>query len=574
MKRIILLYLIFISVSAFCGIQINADTDTVKNDIVQTEDNGFFNIQPIINYITPEPLQVKNNRAIFLFAIFFMLSVYHINMYIMHISDRSLFSFSLLNLCIGFYYFFQNYSSIDRMNSLLHPERLYILSSLFIFVLMYLSLFYAVEKKQNFIIRRIIYLLVIIETVCVLFVPIGSLFSAYLFFKLITIIIVLIGLSAFIKKGSKNKLQVKTVEAAFFIYISASVFFHLPVLQVIRHNTLLAAHLFLVFSLIHLLVQKYIISYDHEKQLQAELGEKTIHLEKANRELSQLNKDLESNVAVRTNEYKSALRSVEATLHELEKAHQKIEHDLNMSSNVQRIYFSENIPRVKDWETAFIYRPMQKVSGDMYDLYVNNGTLIGMSLFDVSGHGVQSALITMLAKNIISELFYKLYDKPAGYILEIINKRLIEEIGIMDNYMTGILVKVKDNILEVANASHANILHRIDKEDRVRQLKPKNGNGNFIGIQLMDEPYPTDVYVINDEDSILLYTDGIYEHNMLENTVAAAHEKLITTFEKCRRYQSANSQLDYILQGFNLDNPEKRLEDDLTLVLLKKTVKM
>ncbi|MFW6365222.1 MAG: PP2C family protein-serine/threonine phosphatase [Spirochaetota bacterium] len=267
---------------------------------------------------------------------------------------------------------------------------------------------------------------------------------------------------------------------------------------------------------------------------------------------------------------RKALKSVESTLVELEKAHRKIEHDLIMASSVQRIYFSQNIPSISDWESSFVYRPMRQVSGDMYDLYVNDGTLIGASLFDVSGHGVQSALITMLAKNIISELFYKLYEKPAGYILEIINKRLIEEIGAMDNYMTGLLVKINDKVLQVSNASHANILHRSDKTGKVRQLVPKHGNGNFLGIPLMDEPYPTDVYRIENEDSILLYSDGIYEQKMRGLLDASAHETLITAFEQCRMYQSARSQLEYLLKGLQIGNGEREQADDLTLVLLKK----
>jgi serine phosphatase RsbU (regulator of sigma subunit) len=306
-----------------------------------------------------------------------------------------------------------------------------------------------------------------------------------------------------------------------------------------------------------------------EQKLTQELAIKSAKLVKANFELKVLNQNLEETVCIRTNEYKNALSSVEATLRELEKAHASIEHDLIMASNVQRLYFSEKIPRVRGWEIAFIYKPMQQVSGDMYDFYVTNNVLLGASLFDVSGHGVQSALVTMLAKNLISELFYKLYEKPAGSILEIINKRLIEEIGSIENYLTGLLMKVDDNKIEIANASHANVLHRSHSLQTVRELNPKQTKGNFLGISIMDEPYGTDTYLIEEDDSLLLYSDGLYEYRIGDTLQAREFEKIKENFMRCKKHQSARSQLDYILENFSLDNT-KGLGDDLTVILMKR----
>ncbi len=51
---------------------------------------------------------------------------------------------------------------------------------------------------------------------------------------------------------------------------------------------------------------------------------------------------------------------------------------------------------------------------------------------------------------------------------------------------------------------------------------------------------------------------------------ASAHETLITAFEQCRMYQSARSQLEYLLKGLQIGNGEREQADDLTLVLLKK----
>lgn len=365
---------------------------------------------------------------------------------------------------------------------------------------------------------------------------------------------------------------------AFPVFISTYIFFALVLLVdafevagLVPYNVpnRLSQFLF-VLSFVYIYARLYIEGLNAKRTLSAELEEKSIQLNRVNARLDELNSDMDKQVTKRTEEYKVALSGVEGTLQELEKVHSELEHDLFMASNVQKLYFSEKIPRVKGWEIAFTYRPMHQVSGDMFDFYVQNGEMLGMSLFDVSGHGVQSALVTMLVKNIISELFYKLYEKPVGTILEIMNKRLIEEIDVIDNYLTGLLVKTGTNAIEVANASHANILHRINKTGEVRELKPKTSKGNFLGIQIMDEPFFTDSYLIEPEDSILLFSDGLYEEKIDNKLELRGLDVLQTVFRSCKQYQSAESQLDYIMKGTGFEDNSRKQADDLTVILLKK----
>ncbi|MBP7585204.1 MAG: PAS domain S-box protein, partial [Spirochaetes bacterium] len=72
----------------------------------------------------------------------------------------------------------------------------------------------------------------------------------------------------------------------------------------------------------------------------------------------------------------------------LEEAQRIAARDMEMAINVQADLFPAAAPETAEWDSAFHFRPAAGVSGDMYDFYMDGDTLIGASLFDVSGHGI------------------------------------------------------------------------------------------------------------------------------------------------------------------------------------------
>lgn len=115
-------------------------------------------------------------------------------------------------------------------------------------------------------------------------------------------------------------------------------------------------------------------------------------------ELFEINKNLENKVKQRTS-------SLQEALEKIEKAQLETEEELELASNIQKSYLPNKIPEFKNWDLAYYFRPMSSVSGDFYDFYHDQKELWGFGLFDVSGHGISSGLITMIAKSIIFRHF-------------------------------------------------------------------------------------------------------------------------------------------------------------------------
>ena len=64
-------------------------------------------------------------------------------------------------------------------------------------------------------------------------------------------------------------------------------------------------------------------------------------------------------------------------------------------------------PKNDAWDIAFEFIPMSGVSGDLYDFYVSEGEITGLTLCDVSGHGIASGLVTMIARSVFFRNFSK-----------------------------------------------------------------------------------------------------------------------------------------------------------------------
>ncbi len=306
-------------------------------------------------------------------------------------------------------------------------------------------------------------------------------------------------------------------------------------------------------------------------------------LDRANVEIEknrELNTTLEQKVEARTLELQGAMEEIEAIndyLMETNKSLQNAQHimkrDMDMAVNVQRKFFPDTAPSVQEWEVAFFFRPMAGVSGDLFDFYVEDDTLKGVAIFDVSGHGIASGLITMITKSILFRTFYSMRDEPLNEIMETANKAIIEEIGKTDNFISGILLKLKDNIIEYSNAGHTDMLLRRKGDNSAVLVSPDDGadyKGFYLGVELMDQPFPLHRFEVKKNDTLLLFTDCLIEGQNREGEQFGL-DNIMRTFAAVDGTLTAQEQLYELMQAFNTFTTNE-YNDDLTAIILKRLV--
>jgi serine phosphatase RsbU (regulator of sigma subunit) len=256
----------------------------------------------------------------------------------------------------------------------------------------------------------------------------------------------------------------------------------------------------------------------------------------------------------------------------LENAKRVADRDMRMAVNVQKNYLPKKPPATPGWEVAFEFRPMAGVSGDFYDFYEKEGTLLGLSVFDVSGHGIASGLITMIAKSIVFRCFNGMRDIPLNTVMENINAELIAEIDNMDNYLTGALVRIDDGVVNYVNAAHPGMLARASSVKDVEIVGAAEGylNGRFLGISSLAGNYDLCTHRVAPGDFLLLYSDCLIE------SMNAAYERygiqrLMKRFGEADTTESCKKIIQFILEDFYRFQGTDDLTDDLTVILLKKT---
>jgi serine phosphatase RsbU (regulator of sigma subunit) len=302
------------------------------------------------------------------------------------------------------------------------------------------------------------------------------------------------------------------------------------------------------------------------------------------KDLAVLNSSLEEMVIERTEELHAAMEELEAmndemhasneqlilTNNEIEEAQRIAQLDMIMAANVQTSLLPKEPPILREWDIAFTFRPMAGVSGDFFDFYTDRDTLNGVALFDVSGHGVASGLITMIARSVLFRNFMKGEDMGLGRILEQSNRELIHEIRKTDKYLTGILLRFREDTVEYANAAHTELIHRGHKAGDVRVIKLDGTDykGMIMGIDGLDESYPTLEFQVNNGDMIMLYTDCLDESRNTEDNEYGIER--IEKSVKDAKGGTAQQVLDSIMNDFHDFIGGHVIHDDLTVIVLIK----
>ena len=282
-----------------------------------------------------------------------------------------------------------------------------------------------------------------------------------------------------------------------------------------------------------------------------------------------LNSNLERLVQNRTEELtKSNIALEESNAHlkyEIERADKEIE----LASFVQQSFYNIKLPDFKNYQVAYYNKPMAGVSGDLYDFYFSKDILEGFGLFDVSGHGISSGLVTMLVKNIINDEFNKGKKLPLEKVMTITNARIISQKGNVENYLTGVLGRVKGNNVEFVNAGHPNVIHYKAQSHTIEIIKRgKSMASGIIGISEFPVNFECVTVTLEKDDMLLLYTDGLTE-TMNRNREEFGLERLKRTFLKGTELE-IEEQIQNIVDEAQTFANRAKVSDDITLLILKK----
>ena len=259
--------------------------------------------------------------------------------------------------------------------------------------------------------------------------------------------------------------------------------------------------------------------------------------------------------------------------------------EIKQASIIQKTFFKRKTNNFDGWEIASSCKPMAGVSGDLYDFYLekteeeNEGQkpekLLGLGIYDISGHGISSGIITLLAKNIFSQEFNENLKLKLETVMKKMNERFIVEKGDLENYITGILVRMKDSDskgnanLELVNAGHQPpVIYRHETEKLEYFSNSLEARGG-IGINAIKPNYVSLPLTLEKDDELILYTDGIIDCCAPDGKTLGRDGLL--EIIKNNLNKPVESQLNDIFAQIKTFMGNKPAKDDMTIIIMRYT---
>ncbi len=238
-----------------------------------------------------------------------------------------------------------------------------------------------------------------------------------------------------------------------------------------------------------------------------------------------------------------------------------IQHDLNISREIQQAILPKKFPPFPDEPSFDIYASMvaaNEVGGDFYDFFLIDDHRLGFVIGDVSGKGVSAAIFMAVSRTLIRATGIK--GDSVSDCMEYVNNLLCKE-SVSSMFVTvfyGIL-NTQTGEVDYVNAGH-NPPYILSSNGI---SKVEMTNGLALGV-LDDFIFESKKIQLKKGDQLLLYTDGVVEAFNLEET-AYGEER----FENFLNY-SLNLPIEKIIKdsfhdvcGFVDGAPQS---DDITLL--------
>ena len=247
---------------------------------------------------------------------------------------------------------------------------------------------------------------------------------------------------------------------------------------------------------------------------------------------------------------------------------ENIENELRLAQVVQQSFFKHKENIYEDWAVSYYNKPMAGVSGDFLDIYNSADKLSGIGIFDVSGHGIASGLVTMLVKNIIFQEFNNGHKDKLKSIVDRINIRYTKEKGNIENYLTGILARITGNTIEFVNAGHSMPIYYNAKNDSADYVKDDNTSFGAIGLPDIPTNFISHTVQMSRGDELIFFTDGATEASNINGEDFGKERLLKSIYRNADR--PLTTQINCIISDILTFVGNEQQKDDITIVILKK----
>jgi sigma-B regulation protein RsbU (phosphoserine phosphatase) len=286
-------------------------------------------------------------------------------------------------------------------------------------------------------------------------------------------------------------------------------------------------------------------------------------------ELEAANQELEQRVAQRTLDLQQANAKITQLNQQLQTDNVRMSAELDVTRRLQQMMLpkAEELEHLGDLDIACFMESAQEVGGDYYDV-IPGDRQITIGIGDVTGHGLESGVLMIMAQTAVRTLLAMNEQEPARF-LKALNQVLYENAQRLSpgKNMTFALFQYQNQQLQVSGQHEDVLVFRANGAiEQVETLELGMPLGLVQDIQ--DFVGQTQIQ-LHSGDGVVLYTDGIPEAEGPDRALYGL-ERLMTVVQQ-HWAESAHEIQQRVIEDVRSHRGDCPVDDDITLVILKKT---
>lgn len=291
------------------------------------------------------------------------------------------------------------------------------------------------------------------------------------------------------------------------------------------------------------------------------------NLQQAKEQLAQMNEVLEERVQVRTQELAQANAEILKLNEQLKGENLRMSAELDITRKLQQMFLptEEELQKMSGLDISGFMEPATEVGGDYYDV-LQQGDRIKIGIGDVTGHGLESGVLMIMAHTAVRTLLANNETDPAKF-LNALNQMVFENVQRMKSYknMTLAILDYEAGVLRMSGQHEALIVVR--------------NNGDVEEVDTFDLGFPLGLepdiahfvsetkVELKTGDLAVLYTDGITEA-MNDQRQQYGLVRLCQCLQH-HRHLSSREIRQAVIEDVRQFIGNQSLYDDLTLLVMK-----
>ena len=259
----------------------------------------------------------------------------------------------------------------------------------------------------------------------------------------------------------------------------------------------------------------------------------------------------------------AAIRIEQSRLTEAEQEKKLLVQDLERAAEIQRRLLPGAAPRLAGFDIAGYNAPCRTVGGDYFDFLHYPDGYVGVFIGDVSGKGMSAALLMSSLQARVQVLF----EARGGLAEQVVRLNRITAGNCLNECFVTLFAAILDPTtgrIVYCNAGHNPPLI-VHKNDAVERLP---ATGLILGVK-PDAEYEEGSCVLNQEDLLVLFSDGLTEACSVEADEEFGEERLVELLKRERHKPAAEiiECIKQVLMSFTGSAPPA---DDITVVLARR----